>query len=428
MSDPASTRLTKSERSWILYDVANSAFTLIITTALFSLFYQLLVSPERYVQTWAYTNSIASLVVAFLAPILGTVADFRGFKKPLFAGFFVMGVIATFAMFFLRGSAWYVAMGVYALGSIGFSGANVFYDSFLTDVTTEDRMHRISSSGFAWGYIGSVIPFLGAIALVQFWEGIGLPSQEAGFRVAFLLTATWWAVFTIPILRNVQQVYYIERTPNPIRATFRRLGQTFARIRTQHRAVFVFLGAYFFYIEGVNAIIRNATPIAVDMGFGQTLLIVVLLVLQIVAWPFAIVYGRLAKRFGARAMIFTGIFTYVGVVILAFFLPVMPMGLATAMFWVLAMLIASAQGGIQALSRSYLGRMIPEQASAEFFGFYNIVGKFSSFVGSFMIAFTTQLTGQSRYGILSILLLFLIGGLLLTRTSEEEARKEEGKV
>lgn len=414
-------KFTREERSWIAYDWANSAYSIIITTALFALFYQQLVTPERYVSTWGFTQGIGSIVVAILAPFLGTFADFRGYKKPLFTVFFLLGVASTASMVFLRGSAWYVAMAVYTASAIGFSGANVFYDSFLIDVTTRQRMHRVSANGFSWGYIGSVIPFVISLAIVWFWEAIGLPTLESAYRISFVITALWWGVFAIPLLRNVRQNHGVAPTAQPLHDTWTRFTATLKKIRSSYRPIFLFLTAYFFYIEGVNAIIRNATPIARDMGFDIALLTVVLLVLQIVAWPFALLYGWAAKRIGARPMIFVGIFTYVVVVAIAFFLPVIPQSIRNGMFWVLAMLIGSAQGGIQALSRSYFGRMIPADAATEFFGFYNIVGRFSSFIGSFLIALTTRVTGQSRYGVLSLLALFLIGGILLTRVPKDHS-------
>mgnify|MGYP006273688405 CR=1 FL=1 len=411
-------KLSRSERSWILYDWANSAYSIIITTAVFPLFYETIVSQETYLSTWAFGNSLASAVVAVLAPILGTIADYKGRKRGFFSVFLGLGVTSTLAMVLLSSGQWFVAIAVYVASVIGFSGANVFYDAFLVDVTTNERMDRISSSGFGWGYIGSVIPFVIVILLALNYEGFGLASQAMAYRIGFLLTGLWWGLFSIPILKNVRQQYWIEPSATPIKDSFVRIGRTLKNVR-QHKNIFVFLAAYIFYIEGVNTIIRMATPIARSMGIDSTTLIIVLLAIQIVAFPFAILYGALAKRFSGRKMLFVGIGVYVVVTFIAFLLPSFSEGLRTVMFWVLSMLVASSQGGIQALSRSYFGKIVPKEKSAEFFGFYNVVGKFAAIIGPLLVGLFTVLTGEERYGVLSILLLFIVGGLLLTRTKRE---------
>lgn len=418
-------KVSKSERSWILYDWANSAYSIIITTAIFPLFYETLVSPETYVATWALGNSLAGAVVAVLAPILGTIADYKGRKRGFFSFFFSLGVVATLSMYFLAQGQWISAMVVYVASSIGFSGANVFYDAFLVDVTTNERMDRVSAAGFGWGYIGSVIPFVVVIVLALNHQALGFAAQEDVYPIGFVLTALWWGVFTIPILRNVRQQYWVEPSATPIKDSFIRIGRTLKNIR-HHKNIFVFLAAYIFYIEGVNTIIRMATPIARSMGIGATTLIIVLLAIQIVAFPFAILYGRLAKRFTGRRMIFVGIGVYGVVTLIAFFLPSFSEGVRVAMFWVLSMLVASSQGGIQALSRSYFGKIVPKDKSAEFFGFYNVVGKFAAIIGPLLVGLFTLITGQERFGVLSILILFIIGGLLLTRTEPESRISAEG--
>lgn len=409
---PMLRKLNREERSWITYDWANSAYSIVITTAIFPLFYESITPAEIYVSTWGYANSLASLFVAVLAPVLGTIADYWGRKKKFFSVFFLIGVVTTISLVLVGEGQWLLALVLYVGSVIGFSGANLFYDSFLVDVTTEERMDWISSTGFGFGYIGSVIPFVAGIALVLMAEQLGITSMTAT-RIAFLLTGIWWLVFGIPLLRNVKQVYGIEPDQHPIRDSFRRLGRTLKHVRT-YRPVFVFLIAYFFYIDGVDTIIRMATPIALSMGIDSNTLLIILLAIQIVAFPFALLYGRLARRFGAWRMLFVGISVYVLVVLIAFFLPsIEDMGRRTTLFWVLSMLVASSQGGIQALSRSVYGKLIPKKNSAEFFGFYNIFGKFAAIMGPFMVAFVTQVTGQERFGILSVLLLFVVGGAML---------------
>ncbi len=405
-------KLTREERSWISYDWANSAYTIVVTTAIFPLFYESIAPSDIYVTTFGYANSLASLFVAVLAPVLGTIADFWGRKKRFFATFFILGVVATTSLILVGAGQWLLALVLYVGSAIGFAGANLFYDSFLVDVTTEERMDWVSSTGFGFGYIGSTIPFVLGISLVIFSERIGISSLTAT-RITFFITGLWWFVFGIPILRNVKQLYGVDPSPRPIRESFRRLGRTLGNIRA-HKTVFVFLIAYFFYIDGVDTIIKMATPIALSMGIESNTLLVILLAIQVVAFPFALLYGRLARIFGAYRMLFVGIAVYLVVVLIAFFLPsVADIGQRTRLFWVLSMLVASSQGGIQALSRSVYGKLIPKENSAEFFGFYNIFGKFAAIIGPAMVAFVTQVTGQERFGVLSVLLLFIVGGTVL---------------
>jgi UMF1 family MFS transporter len=412
-------KLSREERSWVAYDWANSAYSIVITTAIFPLFYESITPAEIYVTTWGYANSLASLLVAVIAPVLGTVADYWGRKKKFFAAFFLIGVITTTSLVLVGEGEWLLALVLYVGSVIGFAGANLFYDSFLVDVSSEDRMDWVSATGFGFGYIGSTIPFVLGIAMVFFAESIGISTLTAT-RLAFALTGAWWFLFSIPILRNVRQKFGIDPVPHPIIESFRRLGRTIRHIRS-YRSVFLFLLAYFFYIDGVDTIIRMATPIALRMGIDANTLLVILLAIQIVAFPFALLYGRLARTFGAYRMLFVGIGVYICVVFVAYFLPsVADIGTRTVLFWVLSMMVASSQGGIQALSRSIYGKLIPKEKSAEFFGFYNIFGKFAAIMGPFMVAFFTQVTGQERFGILSILLLFVVGGAILIRGGNPE--------
>jgi MFS transporter, UMF1 family len=413
---------TKQEKSWIMYDWANSAYSAIITAAILPIFFKSItksagLSSYMADSFWGYATSAATLIIAILAPVLGTIADYRNVKTRLFRVFWIIGVFSTGALAFT--GQWVGMLIIYMITIIGFSGANIFYDAFLVDVATEDRMDRVSTYGFALGYIGgSTIPFIISIALIMFSDKIGL-STTLATQLSFILTAVWWFVFTIPMLKNVKQVYYVEREPNMILNSFKRLFNTFKNIR-KYKKIFMFLAAFFFYIDGVNTIISMASVYGDSVGINSTSLILALLVTQIVAFPCAIVFGRLAKKFGSNIMILAGIMIYFAICIVAFRMS------SAVEFWILAILVATSQGGIQALSRSYFGKLIPnKENSSEFYGFFNIFGKFAAIIGPALFGLISQLTGQSRYGVLSIIALFLIGGgLLLFITLSESGRRK----
>jgi UMF1 family MFS transporter len=416
-------RLTKEERSWVLYDVANSAFTLIIVTTIMPIFFSNVAAAgfagSRATALWGYVNSIASLILAVAAPVLGAMSDYPGNKRRIFLAFMGSGVGMTFLFATIGEGMTGYALVLYTIGFVGYAGANLVYDSFLTDVTTDDRMDAVSTRGFAWGYIGSVVPFLVVLFLSLYPDVVG--GSLTATRISFGITAVWWLGFSIPMARNVRQRYSVDRDPHPVRDAFRRVGQTFAEIR-RHREAFLFLLAYFFFIDGVDTIIRMATSYATEIGFDQAQLIIVILAIQVVAFPFALLYGRLAKRFGTRPMLFAGIGVYFVIVILGFFLPVLPAGrVQNIVFWGMAMLVATSQGGIQALSRSYFGSLIPKEESGKFFGFYNIFGKFAAIMGPFLLGIMANITGESRWGVLSLALLFAVGAILLSRVHKAEA-------
>jgi UMF1 family MFS transporter len=409
--------MTKEERSWILYDWANSAYSIIVTTALFPIYFKTVAARgiDAFLSTayWGYANSLSTLVLVVAAPILGTLADFRTMKKRLFTVFLLLGVGSTASLSLTREGDILLALILYMLSALGFAGANIFYDSFLTDITSEDRMDWVSSSGFGWGYIGSVIPFVAGILLILNYRSLGFSSSVPAVRISFLITAFWWMGFSIPLLRNVHQKYYLEPSATPVRDTFRRLADTVRNLKN-YRALVLFLVAYFFYIDGVDTIIKMATPIGLDVGIPENSLLLVLLMIQVVAFPFALLYGRLARFWSAKRMLFIGIGIYVLITIIAFSLPGLPtVGSKTAVFWFLAFLVATSQGGIQALSRSYYGKLVPREKSAEFFGFYNIFGKFAAIMGPALVGFVSTLARNTSYGILSVNILFLVGGILL---------------
>jgi UMF1 family MFS transporter len=413
---------SKEENSWIFYDWANSAYSIIITTAVFPLYYKAIatdagVSMSNSTAYLGYTVAIATFILAMIGPLLGTIADYEGLKKKFFLFFFFMGTAATLSLAFVPGDNWLWLLIIYTITAVGFHGANIFYDAFLVDVTPEERMNKISARGFGLGYIGSTIPFIISIAIIILAQQELIPLATAtASRIAFVITAIWWAVFTIPMVKNVHQIHGIKREPNLLASSFRRLGGTFKEIR-KYRTVFLFLLAYFFYIDGVGTIISMSTAYGSDLGISATNLLIILFVTQVVAAPFAILYGKLAQRFTGKKMLYVGICVYIIVCIYAFFMK------TTMDFWVLAMLVATSQGGIQALSRSYFARLVPKEKSNEFFGFYNIFGKFASVMGPLLVGVTAQLTGSSAYGVFSLIILFIIGLAILARVPEPDLKR-----
>jgi MFS transporter, UMF1 family len=410
-------KMTLQEKSWVFYDWANSAYSLLITTAVFPLYFKAAANHAGIASTtstayWGYANSIATLLISILAPFLGSIADYKGVKKKFFTFFFLLGIVFTSLFAVIPNNQWGTLLIFYIVTVIGYAGANIFYDAFLVDVTVDNRMNQISSKGFAMGYIGSTIPFLISIALIILsQQKVIAISVTSASQVAFAITALWWGFFTIPMLKNVRQVYYIDRVPNPITSSFKRMFVTIRHIKG-YRPLFLFLLAYFFYIDGVNTIITMSTTYGSDLGITSTNLLIILFATQVVAAPFSLLYGKLAEKFNSKTMLLIGIFVYIIICTYAYFLK------STLDFWILAMLVASSQGGIQALSRSYFARLVPKESANEFFGFYNIFYKFAAILGPFLVGFTTQLTGNTNSGVFSLIVLFAIGGIILLRVPE----------
>lgn len=412
-------KYTKEENSWMFYDWATSAYSIIISTAIFPIFYKASatnagIEAADSTAYLGYTISIATFILAMLAPILGTIADYQGFKKKFFTFFLTIGVIFTAALAFVPSEQWLLLLVCYTIGVIGSSGSNIFYDSFLVDVSTEERMDQVSARGYALGYIGSTIPFVISIAIIILSQNNMIPlSVTTASKIAFIITALWWGIFTIPLFKNVHQRYYISREPNPVVKSFKRLWKTVVEIK-QYRPLFLFLLAYFFFIDGVHTIITMSTAYGSDLGISSTNLLIILFVTQLVAAPFAILFGRLAKKFTGKKMLYVGIIIYIIVCIYAYFLK------TTLDFWILALLVGSSQGGIQALSRSYFAKLVPKEKSNEFFGFYNIFGKFASIIGPFLVGATAQITGNTNSGVFSLVILFIAGIIILAFVPEHK--------
>lgn len=408
-------KLSREEKSWILVDCGNSAYSMAVTTALLPIMFGMFDNVKRSMDL-GYFNSIASILVAALSPILGAAADYKDKKKRFFVFFTSLGILSTASLAFIPPSSgqWQLLILFFILSAIGFAGSNIFYDAFIVDVTNDERMDKISSLGFAFGYISSVIPF--GISLVLIFL-LGM-EKSIGYQIGFIITALWWGLFTIPMIRDVKQIHYVEPGQDMIKNSFKRLAETFKQVK-QYKTVFCFLGAYFFYIDGVDTIIKMVIPYATAVmgndGLDTFSLLAILLIIQIIAFPCAIFYGNMAKRFSARTMIIIGIFTYIISCVAAFFV---------ASVWhifILGAMIGSAQGGIQALSRSYFAKIIPKDKSNEFFGFYNIFGKFSAIMGPTLMSLTTAVTGNARWSILGIIPLFLVGFLIFIRLPVEQS-------
>ena len=508
MQKDVSKRFTLKERSWILYDWANSVYATNIMAAIFpTIFVSFAGKDGDY--WWGLGTSLATLLVALLSPILGAIADYKGMKKKLFTLFLLIG--AGFTATIALTNDWRVMLIGYVISHIGFSGANLFYDSFLTDVTTNERMDRVSSWGYAMGYIGgSTIPFVVSIGMLL-WLGYGSPVAQ---KFSILITSLWWLGFSIPFLRNVQQVHYIERPKeNPLGQTLQNVLKT-AREITHRRGLLLFILAYFFYIDGVGTIISISTAYGTALGLGAVGMILALLVTQIVAMPCSILFGKLSQKISTRKALLIGIAVYMLICSVGFVMGFtlephqdafdsayaasfadaqagIPAGFedqqgaqkalstyhkdmknallhgkadapskvtfvlsgagandlivqqevnqalsrqlavyqdenartisaykqaisrSTLMFWSMAILVGTVQGGIQAVSRSYFGKLVPKERSNEFFGFFDIFGKFATFMGPLLYALIGSATGRSSLGTLALLTLFLTGFLIL---------------
>lgn len=405
--------LSKRERSWVLYDVGNSAYVMLAAT-LIPIYFSAIAEPgSSAVVAWGYATTVASLALALLMPFLGSLADLKGNKKKFLAGTIGTGAVSL-AVMGVPGNAM-VFLAIYVFSSVMLNASLVFYDAFLVDATEQDRYDEVSSQGYAWGYIGSCIPFIVCLVIVLFGSSFGI-GQLDGIRISFVITAAWWLVFSVPVLRDVHQTHFKAREEHLFRHTLKGLAGTCKKIARDKRLL-MFMLAFFFYIDGVHTIITMSTSYGTDLGIDSTQLVLALLVTQFVAFPSAIAYGRLAGRFGTKRMLLIAVFAYFCITLFAaFFLR------SAAEFWVLAVCVGLFQGGIQALSRSEFGKLIPKENANEYYGFFDIFGKYATIMGTLLVSVFTQLTGSSSYGVLSVAVLFIVGFALLWKMPEEDAR------
>jgi len=404
-------KFNKSELSWILYDVANSAFILIVTATIPVYFRALAesagVNTANVTALFSTATTIAVLSLALISPVLGAIADYHGMKKKLFVGFLIMGLAGASSLAVV--TQWQAFLILFILTRIGYSACNVFYDSMLIDVTTDEKMDSLSSHGYAWGYVGSTVPFILGIALIL-TTPFGLTTGQAT-QISFIITALWWGLLTLPLLKNVKQTYSLPAQPKVISSSFKRVGITFKKI-TANKPLFYFIIGYFLYINGVYTIMSQATNFGGEVGIDQTQMIIALLVTQFVAFPFAIIAGKLASKYGPLKLIKVYMLIYSLVTILGYNLS------TAAEFWMLAIIVGMAQGGIQSLSRSYFGRLIPKEESNEYFGFFDIFGKFSDGIGPLFLTAAVLITGSARLGILGLILFFVLGFFFINKVDQ----------
>lgn len=401
-------KLTAQEKKWILYDVGNSAFVLLVSTILPIYFNALAqgagLSQVEYLAYWGYAAAAATFLVALLGPLLGAVSDRRGRKKPLFFASVLLGVLCCSLLGFVDHWLWFLI--IFIIAKIGYSGSLIFYDSMLGDITENDRMDSVSSQGYAWGYIGSCLPFLLCLGLVLGADFLGLSMAQA-MLLSFLIVAVWWIGCTIPLLHSYRQKHYVEEK---IRQNeFTQLWHTIKEA-AKNKQILFFILAFFFYIDGVYTIIDMATAYGTALGFDTAGLLLALLATQIVAFPSSILIGRLSRKYGAVRLISLCILAYFGIAVFAVFLS------SPVHFWILAVAVGMFQGGIQALSRSHFTKIIPPEKSGEYFGLLDICGKGASLLGTLTVSAVSQITGNANLGVGAIAMFFLIGLFFFLRS------------
>lgn len=403
--------------AWAFYDWANSAYATVVLAGFFPLFFkQYWASGLQTTESTFWlgaANSTSSLLIVLLAPLMGAAADRADARKRYLVRFALLGIVATATLWFVGEGAWGAAAALFALATVGFMGANVFYDALLIRVAEPSERDRVSALGYALGYLGGGILFAGCVALVLMPQTFGLADKGVAVRLSFLLTAVWWAVFSIPLLRSLHETPARLPLLPAIREGSRELVQTVRHLRANRNAG-LFLLAYWLYIDGVDTIVRMAVDYGMSIGFDANGLIIALLIVQFVGFPATLVFGRLAAPLGARGGIFVALAVYAGATTWASTMS------AEWEFYGLAVIIGLVQGGVQALSRSFFSQLVPPERAGEFFGFYNMMGKFAAIIGPVLVGAVGWLTGDPRVGILSLLVLFGAGAILLARVRVEQ--------
>ncbi len=411
--------LTKPVLSWALYDWANSAFAVIVLTVFFPLFFKSYWSTGADATTstlqLGIANSGASIVVVLLAPVLGAIADVSAAKKRFLMFFALLGIVMTGGLYFVGEGNWLAAVICFVLGGIGFAGSNVFYDSLIVNITTKDKLDMVSALGFSLGYLGGGLLCAIDVAMVIQYEWFGFDSRNAATQFAFLTVSLWWFLFSLPVLLFVHEPAATNKITygTAISGGIKQLAHTFKTIRKM-RVVFLFLAAYWLYIDGVDTIVRMAVDYGMALGFDANNLIIAVLITQFVGFPAALLFGVLGSKVGTKVALLIGISVYLFVTVWGYYMD------SVQEFYGLAATIGLVQGGVQSLSRSYYARIIPHDKSAEFFGFYNMLGKFAAVIGPLMMGMVGVLTGSPRLGILSIAVLFILGGVMLYFVDEQK--------
>ncbi len=414
-------KLNKTTFSWALYDWANSAYATVVLAGFFPLFFKQYWSDAADVSTSTFqlglTNSIASTVIVILAPVLGAIADAGNSKKRLLLFFAALGILMTAGLYFVAQDETYLALSLFALSVIGFSGSIIFYDALIVGICEEKSYDKLSTFGYAAGYLGGGLLFAFDVYMTLNPADFGFTSSADAVKFSFLTVSVWWFVFSLPLFFNVPEIKTSQTVQlhKAIFNGFKQLKITFNNIK-KLRMVLLFLCAYWLYIDGVDTIVRMAVDYGMSLGFEPTDLIIALLITQFVGFPSAIGFGYLAHYIGTKRGILIGIVVYLLVTVWASQIQVV------SEFYTLAIIIGLVQGGVQALSRSFYARIIPENRAAEFFGFYNMLGKFAAVLGPVMMGVVSLLTQSPRISILSISLLFILGGILLYYVDEEKAK------
>ena len=420
---------TKEETSWILYDVGNSAQVLTTCTVIFPLLIAKITPGDSSVYVgWA--NAIYAIILALISPVLGTMADYKDKKMRMFKFFLYMGIFGGFALA-LPFIDYKMALLVFVIAMLGYNGSIIFYDAFIVDVCDDERVDKVSAAGYAWGYIGSVLPFLIFVipfaAVTLFGDKVTgdlvIGSFTLTYRMACGITmglaVLWWWIYSRPMLKNVKQKNYHEPVPHVIKESFAHLWHTFRDVK-KNKNIFLFCISYFFYIDCVNTVIKMAVSLATEMGITDTMSLVVVIFINIIACPFSILFGKLVGNFGSKKMIYAGIIGYIGVVGCGAMIQSNP-----SFIWLVALLVGMFQGGIQSVSRSYFAKLIPDKAdSNEFFGFFSVFSKFSAILGPIAVSIIIMITGETRYGILGLIPMMVLGMIFLMFVKDPESEQK----